>query len=150
MKAARPGLFVHLSIVLVSSSLIAGCAGLNSRTSSATSPSPGATPSPVPTPTGDAKFIYSIVNAEVAGFTVQPDGKLQAISGLPSAQPLNNTQLVVSSDAMWLFTIAACAPDPDPCWNRGGAVFNQAIHSDGELGAPTMVIPADQKTIALV
>ncbi|HEY2171279.1 MAG TPA: hypothetical protein VGJ30_16760, partial [Candidatus Angelobacter sp.] len=85
MKAARPGLFVHLSVGLVSSLLIAGCAGLSSRTSSATSsPSPGATPSPVPTPTGDVKFIYSIVNAKVAGFTVQPDGKLQAIPGLPS------------------------------------------------------------------
>jgi hypothetical protein len=149
MKILRLGFFVYLLVVLISLSLLEGCGGVG-RASGGPSPTPtpSATPSPTPsatpspTPVTSTKLVYSIVGSAVAGFTVQPDAKLQAISGLASAQHLDNTQLLTSPDGKWLFTVTGCPPNSCP---DEGALFSQSIGSDGKLGTPTMVIPSDQK-----
>jgi hypothetical protein len=140
MKAERLVLFVCLLVASCSMSLLGGCGGLKPGTSAMPSPTPS------PTPVSSAKLVYSIVGSTVAGFMVQSDGKLQAIPGLASAQKLNNAQLIASPDGKWLFTITGCPPDSCP---EEGAVFRQAIQSDGKLGAPAMVIPSDQKIISV-
>jgi hypothetical protein len=139
MKTVRPGLFVYLFVV-VSFLLLAGCGGLSSRTSAA-SPMPAPSASPTPTPVSSAKLVYTVAGSGVAGFTLQSDAKLQPIPSLASAGNLDKTQLVVSPDAQWLFTITGCPPSL--CADRG-EVFSQSIRSDGTLGTPTMVIPSSQ------
>jgi hypothetical protein len=145
MKTVRPGLFVYLFVV-VSFLLLAGCGGLSSRTSAA-SPMPAPSASPTPTPVSSAKLVYTITGSGVAGFTLQSDAKLQPIPSLASAGNLDKTQLVVSPDGQWLFTITGCPPSL--CADRG-AVFSQSIRSDGTLGTPTMVIPSSQLIIGVV
>jgi hypothetical protein len=140
MKAERLVLFVCLLVASCSMSLLGGCGGLKSGTSA----TPTATPSP--TPVSSAKLVYSVVGSTVAGFTVQPGAKLQAIPGVASAQQLDNTQLIASPDGKWLFTATGCPPNSCP---EEGAVFSQGIQQDGTLTAPAMVIPSDQKIISV-
>ena len=114
-------------------SFLAGCNGLSSATA------------PPTTSPRNAEFVYTIADSSVAGFQVQPDAKLQSISGLPSAGNLNPERLVESPDGKWLFTITGCPPNS--CPDRGKDAASPSIQ--WTIGSADHGGPGDPRELKL-